>query len=999
MVREVKGQYNPRELEQRIREYWEKNKIPQKLTKFNPKKKKYYFLDGPPYVNNVAHVGHVKTTTYKDVWSKFKLMQGFSCWFQPGFDTHGLPIENMVEKELGIKSKQDIEKMGVEKFIEACKKHATGNEQKWLELYKQLGAWRGYTEPYLTFKNYYIESGWWTVKKLAEKGMLVEGEKSTFWCSHCSTALAGYEVSDAYADVKDPYVYVKFPVQGKPNEYLIAFTTTAWTLVSNVALAVHPEEYYVRVKVGKEVYILAEKRIEPVLKDLLKIEKYEILEKFFGKELDGLGYLPVLNVPTQERLKKEPNTHRVIMSIPVLKSKSYKHGVLEKAEKMKEAFFDFVTIQEGTGIVHTAPGHGPEDHYMGEHYKLPMASPVNEEGKFTNDAGEFRGLFVKDADNPITEELQKKNLLLHFGWITHSYPLCWRCKTPLIYRLSKQWFFAIDLIKELMIKENKKVNWLPRFGQDRLHNWLDGAVDWCVSRQRYWGTPLPIWTCNKCGKREVIGSIEELKEKAVAKLPKELDLHKHVVDKIELVCDNCKSKMTRAPDVMDVWFDSGISPWASLGYPYQNKELFESLWNCDAIAESQDQIRGWFYYLMFCGVANFGQSPYKTVGLMGWVLDEKGEKMSKSLGNVVWASDALDKLNADILRLYFCWEVPPWEVQNFSFKTADEIRKTLNILWNSYSFFTTYVTKEFIPSLKNLKIEDMWILSKLNSLTQDVTEHFENFEFHNAGRKIVNFVVDDLSRFYIKLVRDRVWVNETGKDKISALSVLHECLLTVAKLLSPVTPFLSEELYSNLDGSKKSVFMTSWPKTQKFLVDKELENQMEVAKGIIEASLSARQQAGIKLRWPISEVLIHTEDKNVIKVLDKLDSILLFMCNAKSIGVAKASLDDKYSEVQFKHGKIYVSKTLDKDLLEEALVKELTREVQNLRKKNNFNVKEDIVLSIKSDEETEENLSKYNNLIKKEVGASKITFGRLEGNINGSLEFENKKIEIGFNKV
>lgn len=998
MVKEVKGQYNPRELEHRIREYWESSKIPQKLSKFDAKKKKFYLLDGPPYANADAHVGHVKTTALKDIWSKFKLLQGFSSWFQPGFDMHGLPIENMVEKNLGIKSKQDIEMMGVGKFIEACRKFATGNEEKWLELYRQLGAWRGYIEPYITFKNYYIESGWWTVKQLFEKGMLVTGEKSIYWCPHCETALSGYEVSDSYADVKDPSIYVKFPVVGKDNEYIVVWTTTPWTLISNVAIAVHPDEYYLRVKVGNEVLIIAEKRAEVVLKELLNL-KYEIVEKILGKELEGIKYKPLFDVPVQKNLENNSNARRIILSIPVLTKKSYKHRLVEGKETKEGAAKEFVTMEEGSGAVHTAPGHGPEDHLMGLNYNLPIVSPLDEQGRYTEDAGEFKGIFVKDADKMIAEKLGKKNLLLHFGWVVHSYPLCWRCKSSLVFRVSKQWFFKVDKIKGKMIKENQKVRWFPDFGKERFHNWLEDAVDWCISQQRYWGIPLPVWICDKCGDYDVIGSLEELQKRSINRLPKDIDLHKHVVDKIGIKCRNCKSVMNRVPDTMNVWFDSGIAPWASLGYPYQNKELFEKLWPVDLIDESQDQIRGWFYSLMFCGMAAFNSSPYKAVALNGWVTDEKGEKMSKSLGNVVWATDALEKLGSDILRLYYCWEVPPWEVQNFSFKTADEIRKALNILWNSYSFFTTYITKDFKPSLKNLKIEDKWLLSKLNSLIQNVTEHLENFEFHDAGRKIVNFVVDDLSRFYIKLVRDRVWVTETGSDKSSALSVLYETLLTVAKLLSPITPFLSEEIYQNLDGGHKSVFMIDWPKAQKTFIDENLESQMEIAKEIIEASLAARQLAGIKLRWPISEVLVQTDDTNVVKTIDKLDSILLFICNAKSVGVTKEALDDEFSEVQFKHGKVYVNKTLDKPLLEEALIKELTREVQNMRKQNKFNVKETISLFVKSDKSTEQTLAGYLDAIKKEVGAIKISVGEAKGKYKGKLTFDNKIIEISFDRV
>ncbi len=998
-MKEVKGQYNPKELEHRIREHWESHKIAQSLTKFDPKKKKFYLLDGPPYVNNVAHVGHIKTTSCKDIWAKFKLMQGYSSWFQPGFDTHGLPIENMVEKSLGIKSKKDIEKFGVEKFIQACKDHVTGNEKIWLELYKKIGAWKGYVEPYITYENYYIESGWWTVKQLAEKGMLVEGEKSTFWCSHCETALAGYEVSDSYADVKDPYVYVKFPVKGREKEFLLAFTTTPWTLVDNVSLAVHPKEYYVRVKVGNEVYIIAEKRVESVLKDLLKTEKYEIVEKFFGKDLDGIKYIPVLSVPAQEKLEKDAHAHHVVMSVPVLKSKSYKHSLMERVDEMKESFFDFVSAEEGTGIVHVAPGHGPEDHYIGEHYRLPTPSFVDDEGKFTSEAGEFRDMFVKQADKSIVERLEKRNLLLHFGWITHSYPLCWRCKTPLIYRLTKQWFFTVDLIKDLMTKENKKVNWLPEFGQERFHNWLDDAVDWCISRQRYWGIPLPVWVCTGCDKREVIGGLEELQEKAATKLPKDIDLHKHIVDKIELTCSNCSSRMKRISDVLDVWFDSGIAPWASLGYPYRNKEIFEKIWPVDMICESQDQIRGWFYSMMFSGVATFDSTPYKSVSLMGWVVDEKGEKMSKSLGNVVWAEEAIAMLSADIMRLYFCWEVAPWEVQNFSFKTADEIRKTLNILWNSYSFFTTYSTKNFDLQKRKLRVEDKWILSKVNSLIKDVTEHYENFEFHSVGRKITNFVVNDLSRVYIKLIRDRVWVTESGDDKKVALSVLRDCLVEVSKLLAPIAPFVSEEIYLNLDGDKKSVFMTEWPQPNSTLVDRHLETHMELANEMIEALLAARQLGGLKLRRPVSEIFIQTENKDAVDAVDKLGTVILFMCNAKSLSVVMEPPSGDLAEFQFRHGKVFVNKEMSQELMEETMVREAVRKIQSMRKENKFDVMESIVLTLSSDEQTNKILEKYSGQIGKEVGADGVSVGKVEGQFKDKLEFEGRTIEMGFDKL
>jgi isoleucyl-tRNA synthetase len=689
------------------------------------------------------------------------------------------------------------------------------------------------------------------------------------------------------------------------------------------------------------------------------------------------------------------NAHKIILSQHVMKSKSYKHGKGTKKGEFKE----FVTMEEGSGLVHTAPGHGAEDHFMGLHYNLPIVSPVDDEGKFTEEAGEFKGIFVKDADKIIAEKLEDKRLLVNFGWAQHTYPLCWRCKTPLIFRISKQWFFKVDLIKDKMIRENKKVKWYPAFGKERFHNWLDNATDWNISQQRYWGIPLPIWTCEKCKAETVIGSESELREKSKTSLPREIDLHKHVVDKIELRCEKCGGIAKRVEDTMNPWFDSGISTWASLGYPYRNKELVEKLLPADMICEAQDQIRGWFYSLMFCGVAAFDKSPYKAVSMMGWVLDEKGEKMSKSLGNVVWGEEALKKLGADILRLYYCWEVAPWEIQNFSFKTAEEIRKAMNILWNSYSFFTTYVTEDFKPSMKSLRTEDRWMLSTLNSMIEEVTNNLENFECHYAGRKLMNFVVNDLSRFYIKLIRDRVWVSEDGKDKLTALSVLNESLLTIVKLLAPMTPFISEDIYQNLSSTKKSVFESKWPKANKKLIDNGLEEEMMIARKIIDSCMSARQGTSIKLRWPVKEFLIHSENEKVIITVKNLKDIITFMCNSKDVRIVNKKPEGEYSESEFDLGKAFLNKNMDKELLEEAMFRELIREIQDMRKKNKFQVKEMIRLTLNSDKNSNDVLKKYARKLEKEVGAKEIVIGSLKGEFRNKLQFEDKVIEIGFDKL
>ncbi len=982
-------------IQEEIREFWERNNIPKKIVekRFSEKKPKFFLLDGPPYVNQVAHVGHIKTTTMKDVWSKFKLMQGFASWFQPGFDCHGLPIENMVERKLGIKSKKEIEeKIGVERFMKLCREHAKGNEQVWLELYRKLGAWRGYFQPYLTLENYYIEAGWWTIKKFFEKGMIYQGEKPVFWCCRCQTSLAGYEVTDSYAQVKDPAIYVKFRIKG--NEFIVIYTTTPWTLIGNVAIAVHPEEKYVKVKVGNEILIVAKKRVKAIFEELLNVE-YQVIEEFPGKKLEGTKYEPVVNVPIQQELSKKENAHKVILSIPVLKSKAYAKKV-ERISEMEEEVSHLVNVEEGTGCVHIAPGHGPEDYYIGQYYNLPAVSPVDDEGKFTEDAGEFRGIFVKDANNLIIQKLKEKNLLLYEGSVVHSYPLCWRCKSPLIFRLSKQWFLSIEPIKEKMLEENKKVRWLPDYGKKRFENWARQATDWCISRQRYWGIPLPIWICKRCGNLEVIGSKKELEEKSV-NIKEIQDLHKHFVDKVKIKCKKCGELMERVPDVLDVWFDSGIAPWASLGYPFRNKEMFEKLWPVDLVCESQDQIRGWFYSLMFCGVGIFNRSPYKTVCMMGWVVDEKGEKMSKSLGNVVWAEDALNKYGADLLRFYYCFAKPPWEIQPFSFKALEDTKKYFNTLWNCFQFFLTYCNKlDF--SLENLKLEDRWILSKLNSLIKEFTEYMESFKFNLAMKAWAEFLLEDLSRTYIKLIRDRVWVSRKGKKKQSALSTLYFSLLTLIKLLAPISPFISEYLYQRLKKFKKekktSIFEEEFPSVQTSFLDEELEKDFEIAKKIIEACYKARQEAKIKLRWPIKRlVLILKEGKDSAK---RLKEIIKRMCNCKRICFTKRR--GKFVRVDFELGSVLIDSELDRKLIKEAIRRELIRAIQFERKKEGLRVKDKIKVEVKASDLAKEALKEKIEDVKRKICAVELEF-KEEVEERYRLKLFDQTISFNFKKV
>ncbi len=1032
------SKYDQKAIEKEIYDYWQENGIPQAISRQRAGKKKFFLLDGPPYANNPPHVGHVKTTACKDIWSRFKLMQGYDSLFLPGFDCHGLPTEVMVEKELGIKSKSEIEAIGVKKFDEMCLQKVSNTEKIWVEYYRALGAWRADYEPYFTYRDYYIESGWWTAKQLYEKGLMVEGLRSIHWCSHCETSLSGYEVSDSYKEMTDPSAYVKFPVNGKPGEYLLVWTTTPWTLPSNVAIAAKADQPYAKVEYKGEKYVLAKARVKAVFEELLKAKpsEYEVVEEFAGKELVGLKYDPLLDVEAQNSPQVQ-DARRVISSIKVMMNKKYKkhvakeeagqaeaketaalsamaesgHGARKtgtatalkppeaitaavKPEEAVEEYEDFVTLNEGTGLVHCAPGAGQSDNFVGKHYGLPAPSPVDVKGCFTGEVGPWKGMFVKNADAEIIKHLQVKGLVLQSGTVTHRTTLCWRCKTPLIFRLSRQWYLKVDPIKERMLSENGKVRWLPEFGKVKFANWVADREDWCISQQRYWGIPMPIWECAKCGRKKIIGSKKELVENAVEE-PKDLsDLHRHTVDPIKLKCE-CGSTMERIRDIFNVWYDSGIAPWASLGYPFTNKELFEQVFPVDLITESQDQIRGWFDSLMFASVATFGHAPYKSVGLMGWVLDEKGEKMSKSLGNVVGAKDAIERVGADVIRFYYCWEVAPWEVQKFSFKSASEIQRFLSILYNSYTFFETYRPGNFSPSkidsayCTSLPAEDRFAISAVNSLAAKAASHMERFEFHLAGRELVSFVQDDFSRWYVKLVRDRV-SGRDDKSKEQALSTMHYVLMRVAKLLAPMTPFICEKIYRNLkklDAGEEweSVHFSEYPVEDAALLDPELEEKMTLAMKITAAANAARADAKIKLRWPVLEIGVFAPGDSALgPVITDLHGILESVTNAQKVSFLTEEPEgpnwQKMPIGTGSTGLVCLNTERAQAMMHLAGLREVSRAVQAARKKAGLVVSDRIALGLQcSDEGFGKYLSQKTKELEAEVGAKGIAFGQAEG--------------------
>jgi isoleucyl-tRNA synthetase len=987
-------QYDPKRIEREVQQSWKEKRIPERITDFPSSeksgRKKFYLLDGPPYVNGIPHVGHVKTTTFKDVWGKFKHMQGHAVWFQPGFDCSGLPIENAVEKKLGIKSKKDIEeKIGLENFIKACRELAEQNLHIWMSLYKSLGAWRGWQEPYLTYKDYYLESGWWTIKRMHEKGLLAEGTKPSFWCPHCETVLSGYEVTDSYKNMEDPSIFIKFPVKGKEHlkegagapsvhEFFLVWTTTPWTLPANVAIAVHPDETYVKARVGEEILILAEKRLE----ELHRLEVgYAVLEKFQGRSLEGLAYEPVLDVPLQHELDRNPNSHKVILSIPIMKKRVASKTLAKRDTREKDEFSHVVDMETGSGIVHIAPGHGEVDNRLGKHYKLPEPSPVDDSGKLTREAGEFGEHFVKKADALIIDKLEKTGRLLVAEKITHSYPLCWRCKSPLIYRMSSQWFLRLDPIREKILHENKKVRWLPDFGRERFSSLIEEAPDWAITRQRYWGIPIPIWVCGKCGSRTVLGSREELEHLSGKKVT---DIHKDAVDKITLEC-KCGGKMERVKDIMDVWFDSGISPWASIGYPFKNKGLFDLLWPVDMIDESQDQIRGWFYSLMLCGASVFGHAPYRTVCLNGWTLDEKGEKMSKSLGNVMDAEEARNTLGSDLLRLYYCYDTVPWETQKFSMTNAKDLHRVMNVLWNSYLFVDTYCRHgDVLP--EKLNTEDRWILSRINTVAEKATEDMESFRLNSAARSLADFILNDFSRKYIKLIRNRVSPWYEGGDKTAAQASSVYVLEKAVRLMAPFTPFISEKIYTSL--GRESVHLAEWPQAEKSLVNPRLEEDMVIADSLIEGMNFARQEANIKLKWPVLDLHVLPKDKKAEEAISNLKEIIQSMGNVRTVILSKKLPKEGR---KFEHGEF----ALGEVLMAEALVRELIRKVQMLRKEEKLKVTQKISLVLETDKETQEKLHAAKSEILEGVGAGSLEFGKLSEQ-SGSLEFEGSKIRIWF---
>lgn len=960
--------YNPVEIEKRMLKFWDKNKIFEKLMKKNKGKKLFSFLDGPITANNPMGVHHAWGRALKDLFQRFKAMQGFDQRYQNGFDCQGLWVEVEVEKELGFNSKKDIEKFGIENFSKACRERVNKFSKKQIEQSIRLGQWMDWKDSYYTYDDKNIEAIWYFLKKCHERGWLYKGTKVLPWCIRCGTSSSKHEMSDeGWAKLTHPGLFVKFPLKERNKEYLLVWTTTAWTLTSNVAAAVHIGLNYVKVKVDDETFYLSEGT-----KDRLG-KKYVVIERMKGKDLIGLEYgSPYGNFSAQKDV-----VHKVVG-------------------------WEEVNEEEGTGIVHIAPGCGEEDQELGKRENLKEIAPLDEFGNFIEGFGWLTGKNVSGIAKEIIEDLKKRNFLFKVEDYTHRYPVCWRCKEELVFRLGKEWFISSDEIRPLMKKEAKKIRWYPEFSGKMMQDWLNNMGDWNISRKRYWGLPLMFFEC-ECGNLEVIESLKELRGKAVDK--KEVDklpeLHRPWIDKIKIRCSKCGKEVERIKEVGDCWLDAGIVPFSTMKY-FEDKRFWKKWFPAELISEYIAQVKLWYYATLFMSITLEGVAPYQSVLTTVYVVDEKGNPMHKTAGNVIWFDDAIEKIGADVMRWMYTTQNPKFNL-NFGYTPAREIQRILNILHNTAEYVKTYCeANNFKPKkTRKLDLASRWIISRMESLKATVTDNLENLRYHVASKAIEDFFLYDFSRWYIHIIRPRIKPGYEAEDKHIALHTLYKVMLDLLKLLAPFTPFLTEQSYQDFFRKfekKESIHLSDWPAVNKKLIDKKLEEKMDIIKKTIEACYSARQSANIKLRWPVKRVVICTKDKKVAKAVKDLNKILVPMCNAKKIVATSRKSKGKFAESKFNFGSVLVDTELGKKLLDEALIKELTREVQSLRKKHGFVVKESIVLTLNSDKKTNKILGKHIKTVKKEVGAAKVVIGKPTGRCKGKLKFKNTEIEIAFEK-
>ena len=1014
------------EREREVEKFWRENHIFEKSIEERKDAPTYMFYDGPPTANGKPHIGHALTRVIKDMIPRYRTMKGYKVPRKAGWDTHGLPVEIEVEKELGINGKEQIEKYGLAPFIEKCKESVWKYKGMWEEFSDVIGFWADMNDPYVTYHDSYIESEWWALKQIWDKGLLYKGFKVVPYCPRCGTPLSSHEVAQGYKDVKERSAIVRFKKKDE-DVYFLAWTTTPWTLPSNVALCVNPDEDYVKVKQGDYTYILASALVETVLK-----EDYTVLETYKGKDLEGIEYEPLWG------------------------------GLNIKSKAWFVVCDNYVTLTDGTGIVHIAPAFGEDDSRIGRNYDLPFVQLVDAQGNLTKET-KWEGVFVKDADKLVLRDLDENGKLFDAPVFEHSYPHCWRCNTPLIYYARESWYIKMTAVKEDIIRNNNTINWIPEsIGKGRFGDWLENIQDWAVSRNRYWGTPLNVWVCD-CGHMHSIGSVEELKSMS-NNCPDNIELHRPYIDEVTIPCPECGKEMRRTPEVLDAWFDSGSMPFAQHHYPFENQEKFEAQFPADFISEAVDQTRGWFYSLLAISTLIFNKAPYKNVIVMGHVQDEDGQKMSKSKGNAVDPMDALNKFGADAIRWYFYVNSAPWLPNRFHDKAVEEgQRKFLGTLWNTYAFYVLYADIDSFDPTKysleydRLSVMDKWLLSKLNTLVKTVDDYLNNYKITETARALQSFT-DDMSNWYVRRCRERFWAKGMEQDKINAYMTLYTALITLSKIAAPMIPFMTEEIYQNLvrsvdKNAPESIHLTAFPAVNEEFIDKDLEVSMDEVLDIVVLGRAARNSANIKNRQPIGNMYVKAEtvldpfyveiieDELNVKAVEFKDDVEEFVSYSfkpqlKTVGPkygkllgkikeALASLDGHTAmnslnetgslEFDFDGEKVslgredllietaknedFVTETdnkttvvldirLDEALIEEGFVRELISKVQTMRKEAGFEVVDHILLSQTGNERIAEIIKKNEAVIKNDTLADEIVYNNVEGytkdwNLNG----------------
>ena len=1013
MYKKINPDMNFVNREEEVLKFWKENRIFEKTLEKTKDGEEFSFYDGPPTANGKPHIGHILTRVMKDIIPRFKTMKGYHATRKAGWDTHGLPVELEVEKQLGMDGKQDIEKYGIEPFIQKCKESVWKYKTEWEKMSDRVGYWVDMEHPYVTYDDNYIESEWWSLKNIFDRGLIYKGHKIVPYCPRCGTALSSHEVAQGYKDVEEKTAVAAFKVKGEEETYVLAWTTTPWTLPSNVALCMNPDFDYVKIESKGAKYILAKERVHVFFNE----GEYSVIEEKKGTDYEGLTYEPLYAC-----YKGVKNAYRVVTD-------------------------GYVTLDEGTGVVHIAPAFGEDDARVGRKYDLPFVQMVDDRGNMAEGAP-FAGTFCKEADKLILKDLKEKGLLFKTMNVVHSYPFCWRCDTPLLYYARSTWFISMTKVKEELLKNNASVNWIPdSIGKGRMGNFLENVIDWGLSRERYWGTPLPIWVCDDCGETIAIGSKAELKEKGG--IEGDIELHKPYVDKITIKCPKCGKTMHRTPEVIDCWYDSGSMPFAQLHYPFENKDKFEKTFPAQFISEAVDQTRGWFYTLLAISTLMFDKAPFKNCIVLGHVNDKNGIKMSKHKGNVVDPWSVLDKQGADAVRWYFYTNSSPWIPSRFYGEAVSEVqRKFLGTLFNTYSFYVLYAeidkfdpTKYTLDECK-LSVMDKWILSAMNSLIKFVDDSLENYKITEAAREIGDFV-DKLSNWYVRRCRERYWGSDMTEDKKAAYMTLYTVLETTARLVAPFVPFIAEEIYRNVvcsvDASApESVHLTSFPVANENYIDPALERGMAIAEEAAVLGRAARNAASVKNRQPLSEILlcgdhvgelsedmlaIIRDELNVkrieyvrdagdyvsysvkpqLKTLGpkygaKLGKIRAYLAENPEKVVTGLRDADEYSftadgdevvlgkddvlvtvlnkegySVQSGGGiTVILDVTLTPELIEEGYMREIVSKVQSMRKDSGFEVTDHIALYYEGDAEIEAVIEKYKDEIAGDVLADKV---------------------------